>query len=165
MEIDERYMTPALMALRPHRRRFVMAMARNPTGTHSDWAREAGYSDHADGIRVRGHEAYHDPKVQAAVAEIAKLTLGIDGPLLAVHAVLNMIRDGKHPQHSKAVEMVLNRTGMGEKQQIEVVHRDLTGDALLERIRILADKHGVDLGNLSPAPKLIEGEVSRENGS
>lgn len=155
LTVDERFMTPSMLALSSKQRAFVMAMARNPLGTATEWARDAGYSDKANGARVRGFEAYHNPKVQAAIGDVAKATLGSLGPLLAVHAVLSMARNAEHPQHSRAVEMILNRTGFAEKQQIEVVHRDLTGDALLERIRMLAEKHGVALDAL-PAPKVIE---------
>src|SRR5690348_17387687 len=45
---------------------------------------------------------------------------------------------------SSDLELIANRTGFNEKQQIEVVHRDLTGDALIERVAQLAEKLGVD---------------------
>ena len=158
---EDSFTSPLLLALTPRRRAFVLAMARNPTGDHTSWAREAGYSDKSEGaIRVRAYEAYHDPKVQAAVNELAKSTLGALGPLVAVHAVLNMARNSESSGHIKAVEMILNRTGMAEKQQIEITHRDLTGDALMERVALLAAKHGVDLGNALGSPKLIEGAAT-----
>ena len=141
------------------RRRFVLAMASDPKGSARDWAIAAGYSDVKEGAKVRAHECLHDEKVQAAIGEVAKATLGTVGPLLAVHAVLSMARDRESSGHVKAVEMILNRTGMGEKQQIEITHRDLTGDALMERLRFLAEKHGVNLGNLNTTePKVIEHE-------
>jgi len=61
---------PCMQALSPKRRAFVMAMARNPMGTHTDWAKEAGYAKR--GLRVRAFETYHDPKVQDAVMEVAR---------------------------------------------------------------------------------------------
>ena len=151
-----------MLALTERQRRFVLAMASDPLASHQSWAIAAGYKDCGNGgIRVRAHEAYHNLKVQAAVQEVARATLGVQGPLVAVHAVLNMARNSEHPQHSRAVEMILNRTGMAEKQQIEVVHRDLTGDALMERVRALAEKHGVNLGAALgvDGPKQIEGRA------
>jgi phage terminase small subunit len=139
---------PAMMALSERRRRFVQAMYVDPYGSATSWAIAAGYSNASEGAKVRGHECIHDPKVQLAVAEVARATLGTQGPMLAVMGLINIAKDPKHKDYTKAAEMILNRVGFAEKQHIEVTHRDLTGDALMERIVMLAEKHGVNLGKL-----------------
>ena len=56
-----------------------------------------------------------------------------------VHGLLQIAADAKHPGRLKALELIANRVGFSEKQQIEITHRDLTGDALLERIQYLSN--------------------------
>jgi hypothetical protein len=159
---EEITLGPCMMALAPKRRRFVLAMFANPFGTRTDWARDAGYSDKREtkrgGIRVRAWEAYHDPKVQAACLELSRATLGSIGPIVATQGLLRIAADPKHRDHTRALELIANRAGLSEKQEIEVTHRDLTGDALIARIRALAQRHGLDaekLLGLNP-PKIIE---------
>lgn len=148
---DDRCLGPCMLALTDKRRKFVWAMLSNPYGNHADWAREAGYSDKAGGAKVRAHEVIHDPRVQAAALEVSRATLGTLGPVLAQAGLLKIAANPDHPQHVKALELVANRVGLQEKQQIEVVHRDLTGDALIERIAMLKEKLG-----LASSMKVIE---------
>jgi len=157
---------PCMLALSPKRRAFVMAMARNPMGRHTDWAKEAGYAKR--GLRVRAFETYHDPKVQDAVMEVARATLGARGPLLAVHGLLEIAGNPKHQGRLKALELIANRVGFSEKRQIEIVHRDLTGDALIERMKYLSEKLGEPLTNeikLPPHPlaNLIEHQPAADD--
>ena len=58
----------------------------------------------------------------------------------------------------KASEALLDRVGLAPQQNIQVEHNhtDRTGAALMDRIRELAKKHGMD------AEKLLAGQVSRE---
>src|SRR5260370_19861958 len=154
--IDEELLGPQMKALTVRRRAFVMAMFKNPFGSRTDWAKAAGYSDASQACKVKAHQAYHNPKVQAAIAEYGRTLIGTEGVVLAIHGLLNIARNGEHPQHSREVEMILNRTGFAEKQQIEVVHRDLTGDALMERIAGLAERYGLD------TRKLLGPDASRE---
>lgn len=148
---------PCMMALTDKRRAFVRAMFENPTGSREEWAIAAGYSDRAEGgARVRAFEAYHNPKVQAAITEYGRTLFGTEGMVLALSGMLTIARNPNHPQHAKILELIANRVGFGEKQQIEVTHRDLTGDALIERIRYLESKYG----NSALSQKLIEGEAT-----
>jgi hypothetical protein len=149
---------PAMMALSEKRRRFVLAMASDPFGTLASWGKAAGYSDVKGGAKIRAHEAMHDPKVQQAVLEVAKQTLGVRGPVLAANALIEIVQDKKHPQHLKAVEMLLNRTGMAEKQLIEVTHHhQLSPDEMLARVQFLQAKYNLPPSfDLMAAPKAIE---------
>lgn len=147
---------PAMSVLSPKRRAFVKAMFDNPSGSRTDWAKAAGYSDVKEGAKVRAHEAYHDQKVQAAILEYGRTVFGTEGVVLAVSGLLAIARQPNHPAHAKALELIANRTGFNEKQQIEVVHRDLTGDALIERVAQLAEKLGID------KRKYLGTEVSHE---
>ena len=109
--------TALMAALSPKWRALVMEMASNPLGTHANWARAAGYSAKA-GLRVRAFEVYHDPKVQSAIMEVARNLMGAEGPLLAVTGLLATGKNPKHQSHAKVLELLANRVGFSEKQQI-----------------------------------------------
>jgi hypothetical protein len=164
MAITEIEFGPCMMVLSEKRRRFVLAMLSDPFASQAEWARLAGYSDKADGAKVRASEALQDPKVQAAALEISRATLGTLGPVLAAAGLLRIAADPKHPQYVKALELIANRVGLQEKQQIEVTHRDLTGDAVMERISSLAARYGLDAGKLLGVlePKVIEHKADGE---
>jgi hypothetical protein len=139
---------PAMSALNERQRRFVLAMMSDPYGSATSWAKAAGYSDVAEGCKVRASELLRHPKVEAATQEVARALMMTVGPVLAVAGLLRVAGDPEHPQHVRAAELLANRRGFSEKQQIEVVHRDLTGDALVARLRALADRHGLDAEKL-----------------
>lgn len=165
---------PAMRALSPMRQKFVLAMLANPFGSRRQWAIDAGYSNVKDGAKVRAHEVWQDPLIQPAALEVSRAMLGALGPVLATAGLLKVAANPKHPQYVKALELVANRVGLQEKQEIEVTHRDLTGDALLHRLHALAGRLGLDaqrlLGeNISDVsretvgePKVIEHKASDE---
>jgi len=112
---------PCMMALTPKQRAFVMAMARNPLGTHKDWAKEAGYARR--GLGVRAFETYHDPKVQSAIMEVAKGLMGAEGPLLAVTGLLAIAKNPKHQSHVKVLELLANRVASRKSRQSKLSTR------------------------------------------
>jgi phage terminase small subunit len=131
-------------------RLYVLSMAADPFGTPTGWARAAGYSDHMERAKVAGHTLSHDPKIEAAVQEYAKTALGTLGPMLASAGLLRIARKKDHPHHFRALEAIANRVGLHEttEHHVKVQHTDRTGAAMIERIRALAAKHGMDPGAL-----------------
>lgn len=158
---------PAMRALSEKQRAYVQAMAADPFGNPSRWAKAAGYADCGANTRVKGHLCAHDPKIQAAIFEYGQSMLGTMGPLLAAAGMIRIARNPKHKQHFKALEAIANRVGLHETTEhvVNVNHSDRTGAAMAERITQLAGVLGIDPGQLlgvNAAPMLIEGEVSRE---
>jgi hypothetical protein len=149
---------PAMAALTDKQRLYVLAMAADPFGNPSQWAREAGYSTHMGQDRIRGHELSHNPAIERAVREYAGTALGTLGPMLAAAGLLRIARKPDHPDHLKALTAIANRVGMNEttEHKVRVEHTDLTGQALLNRIAALANKHGLD------AAKLLGANVPHE---
>lgn len=155
---------PAMRALTPLRRRFVMVMAADPFGNPTRWVRAAGYQNSEGGLRVQGHALIHDPKIEEAVREYGMSALGTLGPLLATAGMLRIARNPKHPKHLKALELIANRVGMHEQTEhvVNVNHSDRTGAAMAERIKQMAGMLGIDPGQLlgvNAGPKLIEGKA------
>jgi phage terminase small subunit len=164
---------PAMLALTEKQRRFVLAMAADPFGSASDWARLAGYADCGANPRVKAHLNLHSEAVQAAVLEYSRGMLNTIGPMLATTAMLRAAANTKNKNHLRAAEMIANRVGLHEVQEVHVRKTDQTGAAMVERLRALAKKHGLDAdaligGNVTPL--MIEGraenaidDVSRRN--
>lgn len=116
---------PKLLALHERERRFVWAYVLNSihdgreNGAKS--ARDAGYSDVKDGAKVRAHELLHREDVLDAIQEVSGRELrGLVVPALA--GLSRLLARPDHPDHRKAIEMVLNRTGFSEKTTVEVRH-------------------------------------------
>lgn len=154
---------PAMSALTEKQRRFVLAMAADPFGNATDWARAAGYSDVKEGAKVRGHGCMHSPKVEAAVLEFSRSMLGTVGPILATQVMLRAAANPKGKNRLRAAEMIANRVGLHEVQEVHVRRTDETLEAKVVRLKQLAAALGVDpaalIGVNAGSPKLIEGKV------
>lgn len=161
---------PAMAALSEKQRGFVMAMIQTPGCTHAEAARRAGYSDASEGAKVRGFYLAHHPRVQQAIREEAGRRLN-SLSLVAANVMMMVMMDEEAPlkEKLKAAAAVLDRTGFGAAQTINVnkTLTDQTGGAIMERIKSLAAKHGLDpMKLLSPGPAapVVEAEFSEVKG-
>lgn len=160
---DELEYGPAMAALTEKQRRFVLAMASDPFGSAAAWARAAGYSDKSEGAKVYGHYLLYSPKIEEAVLEVGRSMMTTVGPVLAAHAMLRAAANPRHPKHLRAAEMLANRVGLHEVQEVRVRRTDETIAAKLERLRELAALLGVDaaalIGANAPHVKQIEAQA------
>jgi|ERR1700728_347836 len=160
---DDDEFGPAMAALSEKQRLFVMAMIEFPGITQTEAARRAGYSDVAEGAKVRGHYAAHNPAVQAAIREEASKRLN-SSSLAAANVLLAILEDedADRKDKIKAAGMLLDRSGFGAAQTINVnkTTTDRTGKAIMERIAQLAEKHGLDPRKLLGGPAPIEAEFT-----
>lgn len=147
---------PKVQALRDRERRFVWAYLINsmtavgPNGSQS--ARDAGYSDVAEGCKVRAHGLLHRQDVQEAIQELAMRELrGLALPALA--AVADILRKKDHPDRQKVALSVLSRLGMGEQSGMSL---HVTGEVAINHTDAALDdlKRLIDLG--VPREKLVE---------
>lgn len=164
---DEAEYGPAMAALSEKQRAFVVAMLTVPGCSHAKAARIAGYSDVKDGAKVRGHHAAHNPAVQAALREEAGKRLN-SLSVVAANVMMDVMLDAKSPTKDKlkAASAVLDRTGFAAAQNINVnkTITDISGKAIMDRIRSLAQKHGLDAAKLLGGPAPIEAEFSEVKG-
>jgi hypothetical protein len=176
---------PALSGLTDKQRTFVWAMAtvRTPDGKRikrSHAARLAGYMTGENGgnperrRRALDQTAWRllqDQKIVAAIREVAGRE--IEGEAIASAQFLASVRDNEDAPlmaRLRAADSLLDRGGLAGLQKIAVdhIHRDMTGEALMERIRTLAKKHGLDVEQLmkgeGPQARTIEAKAlpSRE---
>jgi hypothetical protein len=141
MDFSEIELGPKMQALPERERKFVWFYLTNegpPNGAQA--ARDAGYSDAAEGAKVRAHALLHRERVIQALEEVGKKAFrGLLGP--AVKAAAGLIQNDKHVDHSKAVFTTLARLGLGEKSTVDVnVGGELTvnhTDAALNDLRTL----------------------------
>jgi hypothetical protein len=157
---------PAFAGLTLKQKKFVLAAVSNPFGQHQEWARDAGFVDPGGGksnIRVRAHEAWHNPAVRAAMFEVSRAHMLALGPALALRGLIAVAGDPSHRDYLKACESLANRTGLHEttEHRVMVNHHDETGEALVARLKALAKKHGLDYDALinRAGAKLIEIEA------
>lgn len=157
---------PCMAALTEKQRNYIKAMACDPFGNPTAWARAAGYSDIKDGAKVRAHGLAHSPKIEAAVQEYSRALLHREGPMLAVAGLLRIARNESHPKNLQALDSLADRMGLARTTEhtVNVAHVDMTGAAMLERIRALAAKHGMDPAALL-GPNTVEGEFTEIGGS
>jgi phage terminase small subunit len=89
---------PAMRGLTERQRNFVMAALADPEGNPTDWARLSGYTDNGKtGIRVLAHRLMRDPRIEAAIVEIARSHFTTGGAALAANNLLRIARNEKHP--------------------------------------------------------------------
>lgn len=114
---------PAMIRLNPQQRAFVVAFIETGGQDYTRAATIAGYCpDNQQARRVTAYRLAHDPKVQAAIKEVADKRLR-SGAILAAEVLLQIAADPTHKDRLKASVELLNRAGLLVVNQTEVVHR------------------------------------------
>jgi hypothetical protein len=146
---------PAMLALNERRRRFVVTLLQQVRPSYLRAADMAGFAPAGSGtipkkrravLKQIGWRLAHDERVIAAINEEVSKRFQSAGALIGL-AVMTRIAETKgHKDQLRAAEMLANRAGFGAEQQISVkhTHTDMTGAALMARIKELAAKHGLD---------------------
>jgi phage terminase small subunit len=152
---------PKMQALDDRRKRFVLALVEDPMISGAEAARRAGYSDVAEGAKVRAHGLMHDKRVVEALQEQAGKRLW-SVSLKAAGRVETMIDSDDEKIALKASLAVLDRVGWAAQQNININQTvtDQSGKGILKRIEELADRLGVPKAGLLGGPSPIEGEFS-----
>lgn len=143
--IDEGELGPKMRALQPKQQAFVMALLVNGDDNASRAARDAGYSPAANVVNVTAHRLMHDARIQEAIQEESVRRLN-SASILAVSELVKIAGNPAHKSQTKAIEMILNRTGLHAKSEHKVSVEHMMGDdELRDKIKHLAEKHGIDL--------------------
>jgi len=139
-----------MQALEPQRQAFVNALLdQRGTPNFAHAAIAAGYSDHPGTSRVTGFHLARNPLVIAALHEESRRRFTIAGWMGVVNLIKIAENEG-HKMHFKASKELADRFGYAAvtEHTVKVQHTDLTGQAILERIRALAAKHGLSEAKL-----------------
>lgn len=172
---DEGQLGPAMLALPTDRwRGFVCALLELGDNNHSRAALAAGYGGDAKTIGVTAHRLAHDDRTQAAIHEESVRRLNT-GKIMAVSTLLKLGASAqKDSDKLRAVEMILNRTGMGglTEHRVTTVDASKTDEAMIARIEEICKARGLDSAKLlgkyapqQPAPIDAEFTVVEEGHS
>lgn len=155
---------PKMRALTDRQRAFVRGYIGNPLAPKWVLAKRAGYGGpkvSGLSLRVTANQVMSSARVVAAIHEETLKQVKL-GAAIGVAGLIRLASDPKAKGHLQACQALADRGGIVAAQEINVNHNhtDMTGAAMLERIRALAVKHGLDpeklLGAALPAPKVIE---------
>jgi uncharacterized protein with GYD domain len=130
---------PAMRALTPKMRRFVLELASGPDGYGSlvRAAKAAAFgtaSSTENAMKVLAHQALYNPKVQEALREVGGKLIRTEA-FLGIHVLVAIARDPKHKDRLKAAVELMNRGGfvVETHHTITVEHKtDYTKQALEE---------------------------------
>ena len=150
---------PAMAALNPRQRAFVMALNNAGGSNASEAARAAGYLDSGSGaIKVQAHLLLHNPAIRAALVEDTHARFG--GKVGKLNTLLEGIAETPGPQQLAAVKMMLHHVGLQEKQVVEHNHTvTLTLAQKIEKVNQLRAAQGKELIAL-PATTVVEPSVT-----
>lgn len=174
---DDAALGPAMSALpTDNQRAFVCALLEHGDNDHTRAAIAAGFTGTPNTLRVTAHRLAHDERVLAAMHEESVRRLNT-GKIMAVSSLLTLARSAaKDSDKLKAIEMILNRTGLHAQSEHKVTVNDVsrTDAAMIDRIKQLAGKMGLDADKLlgeqpgqskSTALTVIEAEFTEVEGS
>jgi len=155
---------PKMRALTERQRLFVLELVMDPLLSKSEAARRAGYSDLSEGAKVTAHRLIHDQRIIDAMHEQAGRRLW-SLSMKAVHRIEQMLDSEDGKTVLKGALGVLDRVGFAAQQNININQTvtDQSGKAIIDRIRALANKHGLDpqlLLSNKPAAPVVDAEFS-----
>jgi phage terminase small subunit len=124
---------PAMTALDDRRRAFIIALYEIPRGTGAQTraARMAGFGtakSSALSMAVIASQLIHDPRILAALEEEDKRRIRAAAPR-AIRALGELIEDGSHKDHMRAIDAVLARTHPITTQHTVTVEHRIDHDA------------------------------------
>lgn len=146
---DEFEFGPKMRKLSDRQRAFVMVLVEFPALSGAEAARQAGYSDTADGAKVRACNLLQDKKIVEAMQEQAGKRLWATS--LKAAARLDQLIDSEDEAVAlKAAAAVLDRSALAPMQQININQNitDNTGRAVMDRIQRAAAVLGIEPGQL-----------------
>lgn len=163
---DEGEYGPMMTALTERQRAFVEVLLDQPGISQWKASELAGFQNSPGGHRVNAHRLMHDERVLGALHEQAGRRLRSNS-LMAANVVARLL-DSEDPKIAlKAATILLDRVGFGAQQNININQTvtDQSGKAIMERIRALADKHGIPMQQLlsRPAAAVVDAEFSEVN--
>lgn len=124
---------PAMLALSPTRRRFVMELAHGPSGYGSDVraARAAGYTGDDGAVKVSAHKALHNAKVQEALREVGGKLIRASA-FAAIRQTERIANDIEHRDCLRACLALMDRGGFAVETHhtVTVEHKSLDDQAL-----------------------------------
>ena len=147
---------PAMLALIPKHRAFVIAYCTTANAEATEAARQVGYVDNNTGaLKVTGYRILKKPEVLAAIREVVMQNITADLPVLH-KALMKTALNPQHKDQTKAVLALMNRGGLPDVTERNInVNITVTKEEKVAEIRAMAEEMGLDveklLGNMTDA--------------
>jgi phage terminase small subunit len=130
---------PAMLALNPRQRSFVLELATGPSGYGSEIraARAAGYTGTDASVRVSTHRTLHNQKVQDALREVGIKQIRASA-FAAIRQTQRIANDIEHRDCLRACITLMDRGGFAVETHhtVTVEHKSLD-DQALEALRTM----------------------------
>lgn len=151
----EENLGPAMRELSERHRAFVMAcVAQGAKVNYTLAATRAGYQGQSGAMKVQAHRLAHDERIQAAILEEAKRSMGA-ATLMATALLVEIVADtnADRKDRIKAAGMILDRGGIpaASERRVEVrnvMSREEKVLKIVEACRPLGINPRAFLGNL-----------------
>jgi phage terminase small subunit len=160
---------PAMLACTPKQRRFVLELRNGAAGYGSEVraVRAAGYSGTDASLRVEAHRLLHNDKVQDALREVGHRIIRA-ASFQSIRNTIEIANDLKHRDCLRANLALMDRGFPIETHHTIEVKRTpdqilIASEAVIERIRQLAMRAGLDADRQVEYAKLIEGVATEVN--
>lgn len=142
---EEQSFGPAMLALDPRQRAFVIATFVQP-GNATAAARAAGYErQSASAVRVQGHRLMNNPKIGAAILELGRTILQTATPQMVKSLMTLALTSSNEEIRRKASVNLLDRAGMTAVINVNHQHsHTLSYDEKLLELERLARLVGLD---------------------
>ncbi len=157
---------PFFHALTELQQRFVLALVQygSGKGNRARCAKVAGYQGDDNTLRVCAHNQFHNPKVQAALHEIAQAHLG-SFQLFAIDGIATLAEGARDEGVKlKALLALADRAGFGTVQKIDVRHEDVnkTNDQILDGMVAVVLKNPALLDKITePRRSQVEAMIAK----
>lgn len=157
---DNMSLGPAMKAIEPKQRAFVLAYVEQAKEDATAAALAAGYGSISEtdegrkkAAKQAGWRLIHDEKIAEAIKELASDKFRV-ATFKATAVLLEIMDDPTHKDRFKAAERVLAQNGMGVAIQVDHrhTHRNMDDESMIRRIAALAKDQGLD-------PKRLLGTV------
>jgi hypothetical protein len=152
---------PAMLALTPMQRRFVVGWIGSEGKDAARAARAAGYADTGEAAKVIASRMLRNPKITKAIHEEAGRRL----TALSIYAVFALERNmrGNAKARQVAADSILDRTGFPRRVEKDVKVDDARPHRPYEQLLALVYErlkgHSISVKELeAPKPEAIEGE-------
>jgi phage terminase small subunit len=160
---------PAMLALTPKQRQFVMELRHGPAGYGSEVraARAAGYGTPTSSdlsMRVQAHQVLHNIKIQNALREVGGKVIRAEA-FQSIKNTVAIANDLAHRDCLKANLALLDRGGFAtETIHHVVVEKTVKFDPkdLVEKLQKISLRFGLDARKVLARSPVIEGEYQEE---
>lgn len=141
---DDSHLGPAMRKLTPRRRAFVLAALVTGEQKFTNLAKMAGFQGSDETLRAYGHKLAHSDDIIEASREESQRRMQ-SATIMATSQLVSIAADAGRKDQLKAIEMILNRTGLHAiTESHAVVEHKSSNASTVKQIVDMCQKLGID---------------------